>query len=183
MEPGHTNCVASLNNNLNELAGAIGAVQITKLPEIIKRRQAVAGKLRAGLAVLDSITIPDVIPGGEHVYWWYRLEVNTYKITVTKEEYCKALTEEGVLLNPHYDGALPHRMEWFKNKSVFGTSQLPWSSSEYKGDATREFPCQNALASMDKQFNLNISESWEDKEVNAILNAFRKVGEAFGNSM
>jgi dTDP-4-amino-4,6-dideoxygalactose transaminase len=136
-------------------------------------------KLRVGFGKMDAIIIPKLTDGGESSYWWWRLEVDTTKLSVSKAEFCDALLAEGVLLNPKYDGALPHRMEWFKNKSVFGTSQLPWSSDEYKGDNDGEFLCPNITNTMDKQFNLTISESWSDKEINSIITAFEKVINAF----
>ncbi|OGV51887.1 MAG: hypothetical protein A2017_00570 [Lentisphaerae bacterium GWF2_44_16] len=177
---GSTNCVASLNYNLNDLAAAIGTVQVKKLPGIIKRRQEFAETLKKkGLKDLKSIIIPSLIKGAEHSYWWWRLEVNEKVLNCTKAEFCKALQAEGVALNPSYMAALPHTMEWYKNRSVFGTSQLPWSSPMYKGDANRKFECSNALDTCAKQFNLNVSESWGGAEAELIVKAFKKVEDAY----
>lgn len=178
--PGHSNCVATLNYNLSELASAIGREQVKKLPGIITRRQKFAELLKQkGLKDLKSIVIPQQIKGGEHVYWWWRLEVNTSVLSCTKDEFLKAVIAEGVQLNPCYDFAMPHRMEWFKNKSVFGTTKLPWSAPQYKGSMDREFPCKNALDACACQFNLVVAESWGEKEAGLMVKAFKKVEDAY----
>jgi dTDP-4-amino-4,6-dideoxygalactose transaminase len=100
-------------------------------------------------------------------------------ISCTKDEYLKAVQEEGVSMNPCYRGAMPHKFEWFRNRRVFGTSKLPWSSPSYKGDAERDFPCPNAEAVMDKYFNLTLFESWSEKEAELIVKAFKKVEEIY----
>ena len=181
LEGAHGNCVASLNYNLNDLAGAIGSVQLKKLPEIVRKRQKFAAMLSSELSTLKTIDIPEVIPGGEHSYWWWRLKVNCAAISCSKAEFCQALQAEGVSLAANYSAALPHTFDWFKNKSVFGSSNLPWSSPEYQGDPDREYPCPNAMASMECQFNLSVYESWGEKEAQAIIKAFRKVSAAYEN--
>lgn len=176
---GSTNCVASLNYNLSELAAAIGRQQLKKLPGIIERRYKVVSMLTEGFKKLKTLKIPNILPGTEASYWWWRLEVNVDNITCDKETYCKALIAEGILLNPSYSSAMPHNMAWFKNHSVFGTSGYPWAAPEYKGDRDREFPCPNAMTATGRQFNLTVYESWGKEEVKDILKAFSKVEKAF----
>lgn len=170
------NCVAALNHNLDEISCAIGIAQLKKLPGIVARRRAFADMLRPGLEKLTTIKIPVLPAGAEHSYWWWRLEVATESIKCSKEEYCKALAAEGVSLNPDYKSAVPHMMEWYRNRRVFGNdSGLPWTSPSYKGDAARKFPCPNLMRSISSQFNLNICESWGRREAAAMLEAFKKV--------
>jgi len=70
-------------------------------------------------------------------------------------------------------------MDWYRDRAVFGTSGLPWTSPLYKGDPDRAFPCPNALAATDHQFNLGIHESWGDREIADTLAALRKVETAY----
>lgn len=176
---GSSNDRAALNCNLDEVACAIGRVQLARLPDIVASRQRFADTLRPGFEALPSLRVPPVIPGGEHVYWWWRLEVAQDQITVSKQEYCAALAAEGVDLNPDYSAAMPQFMEWFEQRRVFGTSQLPWSSPSYRGDANRRFPCPHAKAAVASQFNMTILESWGDREAEQLLKAFRKVDMAY----
>jgi dTDP-4-amino-4,6-dideoxygalactose transaminase len=174
--PGHTNVIPAINCNLDELGAAIGRVQLRKLPSIIAGKRRFVQLLKdRGIGRLAGIEIPELLPGAEHVYWWWRLRVNTAKITVPKEEYCAALVAEGVPMNPNYSAALPFTFEWFQNRR----GKFPWNNPEYKGDAGIEFECPNAKAAMAKHFNLTIHESWGEKEADAIMAAFKKVDEAY----
>ncbi len=171
-----TNCVAALNHNLDEISCAVGIAQLKKLPGIVARRRAFADMLRPRLQKLKTIRIPALPEGAEHSYWWWRLEVAAESIRCSKEEYCKALQAEGVPLNPDYRAAVPHMMEWFRKRRVFGNdSGLPWTSPSYKGDTSRQFPCVNLMKSIACQFNLNMSESWGGREADALAKAFEKV--------
>ncbi len=174
--PGHTNTIPAINCNLDELGAVIGRVQLKKLPSIIARKQKFVQMLKdRGIGELAGIEIPELRPGAEHVYWWWRLRVNTGKLTVSKADYCAALMAEGVQMNPDYSAALPFTFEWFQER----WTKFPWNNPEYKGDARTEFTCPNAKAAMTNHFNLVISESWGEKEADAIIAAFKKVDEAY----
>ncbi|MBN1671777.1 MAG: DegT/DnrJ/EryC1/StrS family aminotransferase [Kiritimatiellae bacterium] len=175
---GSTNCIASLNMNLNDLAATIGKIQLEKLPGLVERRRALVARLTAGLKELSSIRIPALLPGAEPSYWFWRLEVNEDALTCDKAAFCRALAAEGVPVNPSYR-AMPHEYDWYVNRRVFGTSGLPWSAPQYKGDPNREFPCPNAIAATGVQFNLGVHESWGKREVEDALTAFRKVEKAY----
>ncbi len=179
---GSSNCVASINLNLNELASAIGSAQIMKLPGIIRRRQKFAKLLiDKGFGALKSVTIPTLLPGAENAYWWWRIKFNASAMKCSKMDFCKALMAEGVVLNPDYSAALPFTFDWFKKRNVFGTSKLPWSSPSYKGDPDRQFKCPNAFEAVASHFNLTISESWGAREAGLIVKAFRKVESAYSS--
>lgn len=176
---GSTNCVASLNFNLNDLAATIGSVQLKKLPSIVEARRKVVAQLKEGFKDLQSIIIPEQLPNAEPSYWWWRLKVNVEKLSCDKASYCKALMAEGIPINPRYDGALPFTMDWFKNQRAFGSSNYPWSASEYKGNSNRKFDCPNTFKSIDTQFNLIVFESWGQEEVDDIIAAFKKLENAY----
>lgn len=180
MPSGTTNCVAAINNNLNEFASVIGREQLKKLPSIVARRQKFAAMLKERcFDKLKSIKVPAVIPGAEHSYWWWRLEVDESVITCSKAEFCAALTAEGVSLNPSYAFAMPHKMDWFKNRKAFGTRGFPWTSPLYTGNMNRDFECPNAEKACSVQFNLNFYESWGESEAELLTKAFAKVENAF----
>lgn len=175
---GSTNPMASLNLNLNDLAATIGREQLKKLPGIVQRRQNVVAKLSEHFNKLEALVVPSQYEDAEASYWWWRLEVDLTKLTCDKDTYCRALIAEGLPINPSYR-AMPHLMDWFQKKNVFGTSGFPWNASEYKGDAEREFPCPNAITATDIQFNLLIHESWGQQEIEDTVTVFEKVEKAF----
>ena len=123
----------------------------------------------------ESISIPALLPGAEHSYWWWRLKVNHEQITCSKKEYCEALVAEGVKMNISYDAALPFLRDWFQNRP----QKHPWNNPLYKGDSARSFPCPNALTIMQECFNLTVFESWGEEEAGLVAKAFQKVDRAF----
>jgi dTDP-4-amino-4,6-dideoxygalactose transaminase len=176
---GSTNCIASLNFNLTDIAASIGSVQLKKLTGIVERRRQVVAKLSERFTKeTRSIIIPPQLDGAEASYWWWRLEVDVSKLDCDKMEFCKALSAEGIPLNPMYR-AMPHTMDWYTRRNVFGTSGLPWSAPQYKGNPDREFPCPNTMAATEVQFNLTVYESWGDEEINDIIAAVKKVEAAY----
>jgi dTDP-4-amino-4,6-dideoxygalactose transaminase len=175
LPPGSSNEVASLNLNLNDMAAAIGRVQLKKLPDINARRQIIAGKLGEGINDLPTVSLPPLIPGAEAVYWFLRLRFHAEAATCDKEEYARALIAEGLPVNASYRAALPHTQSWFTERRVFGAPGYPWSSAEYKGDPQRTFPCPNAHAVMEMHFNLHIHENWGEQEVEDAVAIFQRV--------
>lgn len=178
---GSSNCIASLNFNADELRCVIGRVQLRKLTGIVERRREIVAKIAEGIKDLEIISLPEPLPGAEPSYWFLRVQFHPGRSRVDKEKFCQALSEEGLLLTASYRFALPHLMDWFKNRSVFGQSGYPWASPDYRGDPHREFPTPNALSSMETNFNLTLYESWGEEEVSDIIKGLQKVGRAYQN--
>ena len=177
---GSTNVLASLNLNLNDLSAAIGRVQLRKLPQNVKRRRAVVAGLAEALAQDRCVSIPAPLPGAEPSYWFLRMRFHADACSADKAAFCRALIAEGLPVMPDYSAALPHTMDWFVKRRVFGTSGYPWTSPAYTGDPHHVFPCPNAHATMATHFNLHIHEAWGDEAVADAVAIFEKVGAAFG---
>lgn len=179
LPPSSTNAIASLNFNLNDLAAAIGRVQLAKLPGIVRRRQAIVADIAQGIANLQTVSIPTPIEGAQPSYWFLRLRFHAGQASCDKETLCQTLIAEGLPIAPHYRGALPHTMDWFTHRRVFGHSGYPWASPEYRGDPDRQFPCPNAQAAMDTHFNLHFYESWGASEIADTVAILNKVDRAY----
>jgi len=176
---GSTNCIASINMNLNELGAVIGRVQLRKLPGIVARRRRVAAGIAEGIAGCTTVSAPPQLDGAEPSYWFLRMAFHSEKATCGKSDFCKALQAEGLPINPSYRAALPHTMDWFVNRNVFGPGGYPWSAAEYEGERDKEFPCPNADLVMDTQFNLSIHEGWGPREITDAVQILRKVDAAY----
>lgn len=176
-----TNDTASLNLNLGDMASAIGLVQIGKLPALVERRRDVVNKLESGIVDqgLEAVTIMEERAGSKASYWWLPLKVNLDKLTCDRDTFVDALVAEGVPAGDFGWVIMPHRMEWFNQRQVFGTSRYPWSSPDYTGDGDREFPCPNAASVMDSHMQFQVHEGWGDVEVGDVLAALSKVERAF----
>jgi dTDP-4-amino-4,6-dideoxygalactose transaminase len=176
---GSTNAIASLNLNLNEWACAIGRVQLRKLPGLIGRGAKVTTRLAEGIRDLRAVSVPPVLPGSKPNYWFLRLRVHTSNITRDKLTFCNALIAEGLPVQERYSAAVPHRMTWFTQRRVFGSSGYPWSSPDYLGDPSRRFPCPNTVEALNTHFNLLCHEHWEEDDMDDALAVLRKVEAAF----
>ena len=176
---GSTNVMASLNLNLNDLAAAIGRVQLRKLPAIVERRREIVGELSAGLDALRCVALPPLIPGGVSSSWFLRLRYHSEASSVPKETFCRALAAEGLPIMADYSAALPHLMDWFVNRRVFGTSGYPWTSLDYAGDPDRVFPCPNARLAVDTHFTVMLHEDWTSADVADALTIFNKVAAVY----
>jgi dTDP-4-amino-4,6-dideoxygalactose transaminase len=187
LPPGSTNRIASLNLNLNDLAAAIGRVQLKKLPQIVSQRRAIVAEIGQGIAGLQTVSIPTPITGahgrarGQPSYWFLRMRYHADRSSCDKETLCRALIAEGLPIAPHYRGALPHTMDWFTQRRVFGHSGYPWASPAYTGDPDRQFPCPNAQAAMETHFNLYFYESWGATEIADAIAIFQKVDQAYAS--
>jgi dTDP-4-amino-4,6-dideoxygalactose transaminase len=171
-EKSNGNIVASLNFNMDELHAAIGRAQLKKLPEIVERRRAFIQLLKdKGICELKSIIVPELLPTAEHSYWWWRLGVDSNKLTCSKNDFCAALIAEGLMINSEYSMALPYTFDWFQNRA----DRHPWNNPLYKGNPAQEPNTPNAFAVMKNHFNLNIFESWSEQEANDIIAIIKKV--------
>ena len=176
LHEGTTNVMAALNLNLNDLAAAIGRVQLRKLPGFVARRRVIVDALVEGLQDLHCVAPPALVEGAEPSYWFLRLQFRPDATGSTdKTAFCEALISEGLPVMPDYSAALPHTMDWFVHRRVFGRSGYPWASPDYKGDPDRTFPCPNAHAAIADHFNLMIHEAWSEQDVADALAIFKNV--------
>jgi len=175
-EESNGNVIASLSFNMDELHATIGRVQLKKLPMIVEKRRAFVRLLKnKDIGKFESIIIPELLPTAEHSYWYWRLGVDSSKLTCSKDDFCAALMAEGLLINPKYSAALPYTFDWFQNR----VDKHPWNNPLYKGDPAQEPNTPNAFAVMENYFNLNISESWGEQEADDIIAIIKKVENAY----
>ena len=176
---GSTNMMASLNFNSDDLACCIGRVQLKKLPDFVERRRTAASQAASKMHGLKAVSIPEQIPGAKHSYWWWRLKFNGEFLTCGKELFCQALAAEGMALNPDYGAAMPQFFDWFTKKSIFGSSNYPWSAPEYKGDQDISYPCPIASQAVRDHFNATIYESYSENDMRDFADILEKVETAF----
>lgn len=159
------NVVAGLNCNLDDLSAAIGIEQLKKLPDIIKKRRWIGESIKEALKTRKVVSLGWQVPETECVYWWLRIKLDTEKIKVSKEKFCEALAAEGISVVESYR-RIPCEAPWFKNNEV-----LRKRSPQLKID--------NAIKAAAEHFNVEINESYRQKEVDDILAALEKVESAY----
>ena len=175
---GSTNVIAALNLNCNELATAIGRVQLEKLSDIVAQRQCCARDLAEACSELQSVEIVLGPDDCESTFWFIFARLDLEKLTVPATQFGLAVGAEGITSAPHFN-YLPCQNDWFKNRAVFGQSGLPWTSPQYKGDPDQSYPTPNAEAAIACHFVLKLHEKCGDQEIADTAAALRKVEAAY----
>ena len=178
LEGGSSNVRAGLNLNGNDLAAAVGRVQLRRLPGIVAGRRRVAHAVAAGLESIGGVGCAPELPGAEAVYWFQRVHVDGDRFTVGKDRFARAVAAEGIPVNPAYR-FLVGEAEWFRRRRVFPPGDYPWGLPEYGGDRNAQFPCPNAVEAVESHFSFAVHENWGEAEVADTVAAVGKVAEAY----
>ena len=109
MERRYENEVVGFNTRMTDIHAAIGRVQLRKLPEWTKQRQANAAFLDANI---KGVVVPHVAPGATHVYHQYtiRIPVDT---GAERDAFMASLGAKGVGSGVYYPIPI-HRLPSFK---------------------------------------------------------------------
>lgn len=162
-----------LNYRMNELTGAVARAQLGKLPEVIRRRQAAAGRANRALAGLAGVTVPP--DSGDHVYWQYPLLLDPARAGDV-HEWGAALVAEGVPATPGYLPDPLYAAPVLRERLTYGSSGFPLSGGE-GGDV--EYPpgtCPVAEELIARRLLvLPWNENLTGADVNDIVAAIRKV--------
>ena len=130
---------------LEEQVGLLGLVQLGRLADAISRRRAFALQVQERIAGLRAIRPGQEVADTEGVYWFMRFGVDAGLLSVTKDEFARAVAAEGIPVMPSYRH-IPSEAKWFRERRVFPPSDYPWGLPAYKGDRDATFPCPQAVA-------------------------------------
>jgi len=173
-----SNVRLGLNLNSDELAAAIGRVQLARLPEIVRRRREVAAGVAAGIAGLGAVAPGELVAGAEASYWRLRLRVRAEALRVDKDGFAAAVAAEGIPVMASYRH-LPSEQAWFRERRTYGSGGCPWTCPHYAGPREASHALPNALAAVDACFLLAIHERWTEREVADAAAALAKVERAY----
>ncbi len=176
--PATSNARAGLNLNGNDLAAAVGRVQLRRLPDIIRRRREVATRLKEATDRCEAVRTGWEVADTEGVYWFVRFGVNTDLLRTGKEQFARAVGAEGIPVTPSYRH-IPSEAEWFRERRVFPPGDYPWGLPAYMGDRNATFPCPVAVEAAESHFTLSIHENFGDPEITDIAAALKKVEGAY----
>jgi len=171
------NAVAALNHNLDEMAACIGRVQLKKLPTMLNRRREVAAFVGERCKDLAGVQLVMDPPWGKSAYWHMFFRFNHPAYREPKIKFVEAMNAEGIGTVSGY-GYYPCRMLWARNKSVFGTSGLPWSAVP---DALNpeDYPIPNAESVDAAHFFVPLNEAWTMSDADDLVATLRKVDAAY----
>ncbi|MBN1341316.1 MAG: DegT/DnrJ/EryC1/StrS family aminotransferase [Phycisphaerae bacterium] len=178
IEGGGTNVTCSLNLNLNDMAAAVGSVQLRKLPRIIEGCRRAAHAVAERCRPLKAVEIELGLPETEGAFWFLVCKLDVDKVSVDIDTFVAALQAEGVPFGAHYTTPFTEHA-WYKNRSVFGTSGYPWTCPLYEGDPDEAYPLPNRAEADRRLFIVKVHENVTDREADDIHEALRKVEGAY----
>lgn len=130
------------NFRLGEIEAAIGREQLRKGPSLIRQRQDNVRYLERQLAGLPGLTMPQVGPAGDHVYYVHALSYDAAATGVPRSLFVKALraelpaselrAAEGPLIGEGYVKPL-YTAPMFRQMVGYGTVQCPFRCPHYSG--------------------------------------------------
>jgi len=169
-----SNVALGLNLNSNELAAAIGHVQLSRLPRTIARRRAVVARIAEGIRPCRAVSPGRILPQAEPVYWFMRLTVDEGSLTVSKDDFAQAVAAEGIPVTASYRH-MPSEHVWFRQRRTYGRSGYPWPA----GGSDQARPAlPNCEAAVAANFLVSIHENWGTDEIADTVAALAKVEQA-----
>ncbi len=142
------------NLRLSDVACALGASQLAKLPAFVARRRAIAARYDAafgpGSPVVPLVTRPDVV----HAYHLYVVRLRDAAPRVARDDLFTALRERGVGANVHY---LPVHLHRYYREAL----------------GTHAGLCPNAEAAYDRIVSLPMYPAMSDADVEHVVASVR----------
>lgn len=117
------------NYRLTDIQCALGLSQLSKLPEWVARRRAIAAQYDAALAELETIQRPWTLPDRESAWHLYPIRLNLERFRVGREEVFKALRAENIGVNVHY---IPVPWHPYYRRLGYQKGQWPVAESAYE---------------------------------------------------
>lgn len=178
VEGAQGNVTCSLNLNLNDLGGAIGSVQLTRLPRILEGCRSAAKAVAEQCADLSAVKVNMGLPGTESAFWFMMLELDIGKISVDVDAFAAAVRAEGVPLASQYTTPFTGH-DWYQKRNVFGSSGYPWTCPLYKGDPDQTYSLPNCRENHRRLMYLKTHEGCGGAEARDVAAALRKVETAY----
>jgi len=170
------------NYRMNELTGAVGLSQLSRIESICKRRTEIGDRISAAMADLPGIDPPKVENDSTSTYWFYMFRVDEEVAGVNRDLFSDALGAEGIDNERGYIPTCIYDYDLFANRNAYDGTNCPFDC-KYNGHDIHYYSgmCPTAEKVLDTAVRFNINEFNTDEDVDAIITAIRKVANYFYN--
>ncbi len=149
---------AGFKYNLPDVQAAIGLVQLRRLDQMHKRRQAIAARYAAALATCDAVALPIQRDGCTHAWQIYAIRLQLERLTVDRDVFAAELERSGVGTSVHF---IPiHTFTYYR---------------ERYGHQPEDFPV--AGAAFERLISLPIHSGMGDEDVDHVAEAVVSVAD------
>ncbi len=135
---------AGYNYRLSDIHGAMGVVQMTKLPVLIERRRTLARQLRERLTGVDGIRLPEDPAWGGHIYQSFVILVDDW---MDRDQVIKDLRARDI--ETTLGTYALHDQPFYQLRYGYVTGQLPNSHAAFKRTITLPLYPQMSEADLD----------------------------------
>ncbi|PCJ60961.1 MAG: spore coat protein [Planctomycetota bacterium] len=164
---------------ISELQSAVGIAQMGKLTGITEKRNYLGDLLTSQIESIDCLTPHKVEEGNECTYWFYMMRIKPEEITCTRNEFCKALSEEGVPASSGYIPQVIYLEKLFTEKNFFPGNVWPAEIISQKKITYEKGLCPIAEEVLETAINFPIKESFTKEDIELISSAVYKVAKRF----
>ena len=115
--------------NMTDIAAAMGIVQLSRLPDFVKRRQYLASRYQAQLASLPLVLPAEAPSGDVHAWHLYVIRLAPSART-TRDQVIQALSDRGIGTSVHY---VPlHRHPYWRDRYQLTPEMFPHGDAAYQ---------------------------------------------------
>jgi dTDP-4-amino-4,6-dideoxygalactose transaminase len=164
------------NYLINELTSAVALAQLDKIEDICGKRNQYGEALTRGISGLPGIYAHEITEGCMSSYWFYMFRMNEAEAGCSREEFCGALTAEGINCKKGYIPMCVYEEELFRNKSVYSGTSFPFELPYYDGNIEyKKGLCPIAEKVLETAVCLTVNEFFTEDDLNDTISAIRKV--------
>ena len=115
--------------NMTDMAGALGRVQLKRLPAFLQRRQQLAARYLHALRDLPLVLPADAPAGDLHAWHLFVLRLSD-AATITRDDVIQRLSDAGIGTSVHY---VPlHRQPYWRDRYQLRPEQFPVADMAYQ---------------------------------------------------
>ena len=141
--------------NMTDMAGALGRVQLKRLPAFLQRRQQLAARYLHALRDLPLVLPADAPAGDLHAWHLFVLRLSD-AATITRDDVIQRLSDAGIGTSVHY---VPlHRQPYWRDRYQLRPEQFPVADMAYQ-----------------RMFSIPLFTAMSDAEQERIITALRAI--------
>ncbi len=153
------------NYRMTELVGAVGLVQLEKVPGVVAKRRQLGQRMTELLSRIEGVEPAPVTPGAQHSYWLYPMLVTGVSAEVLGAE----MIRQKIWAMAGYTGKPIYLCsESLTAKKTFGTSEWPFNANPGVTYEYREGLCPIAEERLDHLLCIPLDESRDEQYVTRV---------------
>ncbi len=136
------------NYRITDFQCVLGTSQLSKLDYFLSRRRAVAGFYDRAFAGREDFVVPGVVGQVQHAYHLYPLRIRFDRLSITKEDFFRLMSEKDINLQVHY---IPvHLQPYYRRRFGFKEGDYPEAERFYLDEVS--LPIYPALEADDLEY-------------------------------